>query len=177
MQKNVLLILNALFRGRPFVPRVALFFLAFCGGTHPPPAPPPAATAVATPSLESPPIAENAPDLPSPAPAPTSFVRTEAAPSQDDCGEVAGPFEERVRARLNECYQSGKKKNPELAGTIRIVVNVNAAGKVSSIAPLGTSELDRSVVACMVKAAKKEPFDGSACKAKTVTVTKIYGKK
>ncbi len=114
---------------------------------------------------------------PATAPSSTSFVSTEAAPTQDACGVVAAPYEEKVRVRFNECYAAGKKKNPDLAGSIHIVVDVNPAGKVGSIKAMGTSELGASVVDCMVKAAKKEPFDGSACKGKTVAVGKTWGKK
>jgi hypothetical protein len=82
-----------------------------------------------------------------------------------------------VRARFNECYAAGKKKNPDLAGSIHIVLDVKPSGKVASIKAVGTSELGASVVDCMVKAVKKEPFDGSACKGKTVAVGKTWGKK
>ena len=92
------------------------------------------------------------------------------------CSGAAAPFEARVRPRLNECYAAGKKKNPDLAGEIHIVVEVNPSGKVTSVKSVGTSELGASVVDCMVKAVKKEPFDGSACKGKTVAVGKTWGK-
>lgn len=121
-------------------------------------APPPSSSAVAT------------------APSSTSFVSSEAAPTQDECGAAAAPFEGRVRPRLNECYAAGKKKNPDLAGSIHIVVDVSPSGKVASVKAVGTSELGASVVDCMVKAVKKEPFDGSVCKGKTVAVGKTWGK-
>ena len=92
------------------------------------------------------------------------------------CGAVAAPFEARVRPRFNECYAAGKKKNPDLAGEIHIAVEVNAAGKVLSIKAVGTSELGASVVDCMVKVVKKEPFDASACKGKTIAVGKTWGR-
>ena len=160
-------------------------FVVACGG---PRSPAPAATPVASAApkiADSPTVpsqdAESAPapavsSTPAAAPSSTSFVTSEAAPTQDACGGVAAPFEARVRPRFNECYAAGKKKNPDLAGEIHIVVEVNASGKVKSVKAVGTSELGASVVDCMVKAVKKEPFDGSACKGKTVAVGKTWGK-
>ncbi|MEO6418194.1 MAG: hypothetical protein ABIP39_02225 [Polyangiaceae bacterium] len=168
------------------------FFLVACGApSSPSPVPGPGATASTSPESTNPPVspADDAavlpgpagstatPAGPAPAPSSTSFVTSEAAPSQDACGAVAAPFEEKVRARFNECYAAGKKKNPDLAGSIHIVVDVNPSGKIASVKAMGTSELGASVVDCMVKAVKKEPFDGSVCKGKTVAVGKTWGKR
>lgn len=169
-------------------------FLVACGAPASPAAPgaaglSPGAAASTSPDSTNPPVSttDDAGAAPGPAasassaapaaaPSSTSFVSTEAAPTQDACGAVAAPYEEKVRARFNECYAAGKKKNPDLAGSIHIVVDVNPSGKVGSIKAMGTSELGASVVDCMVKAAKKVPFDGSACKGKTVAVGKTWGK-
>jgi hypothetical protein len=165
---------------------VPLFVVA-CGAPQSP-APPaiPVAAASAVPTITDSPTVPSqdagsapAPAVPSTAataPSSTSFVTSEAAPTQDACGGVAAPFEARVRPRFNECYAAGKKKNPDLAGEIHIVVEVNPSGKVKSIKAVGTSELGASVVDCMVGAVKKEPFDGLACKGKTVSVGKAWGK-
>ncbi len=165
---------------------VPLFVVA-CGGPRspaPPSIPADAASAAPTPTDVPTVPAQEAGSAPAPAasstpataPSSTSFVTSEAAPSQDTCSGAAAPFEARVRPRLNECYAAGKKKNPDLAGEIHIVVEVNPSGKVTSVKSVGTSELGASVVDCMVKAVKKEPFDGSACKGKTVAVGKTWGK-
>jgi hypothetical protein len=45
--------------------------------------------------------------------------RCHRAKDNDDCAAAAAPFEEKVRAKFNECYQAGKKKNPELAARSR----------------------------------------------------------
>lgn len=94
---------------------------------------------------------------------------------QAECAGIAAPFEERVRAKFNECYQAGKKKNPELAGTIKVTLKVDTKGKVTKYVP-DPSKLDKPVFDCMVKVVKKEPFDGKACAGKDVTVSKTYGR-
>jgi hypothetical protein len=115
-----------------------------------------------------------------PAPAGTGtvasqFSDTKAAPDQEECSKSAIPYEEKVRPMFNVCYQEGKKKNKDLQGVIKITIAVNTLGKVTSQRP-DPSELGDSVVGCMVAAVKKTPFDGSACKGKTVVVGKTFGK-
>jgi len=173
----------------------ALSSLGACGGNASPPA---AAGATSPASGESPspsPDAgsETAPpsDAPPPATPPTSdpVVTTPETGASgvasvstgsdvpDECSKSALPYEEKVRPLLNKCYQEGKKKNPDLSGTVRVAVNVNLTGKVISVKPTGTSELGDSVVQCMVKAVRDTRFDGALCKSKTVVVSKTYGKK
>lgn len=123
------------------------------------PAPPPATSAAATPE---PPGAPNAP--------PTAGI---IAQGHDECSGVAAPFEEKVRAKFNECYQTGKKKNPELAGTIKVTLKVDTKGKVKYVPD--PSKLDKPAYDCMVSAVKKEPFDAKACKGKDVAVSKTFG--
>lgn len=96
------------------------------------------------------------------------------AEGHDECTGIAAPFEEKVRAKFNECYQAGKKKNPELAGTIKVTLKIDAKGKVTKYVP-DKSKLDAPVVDCMVKAVKKEPFAGKACSGKDITVSKTFG--
>jgi hypothetical protein len=157
--------------------------LAACGGkpAEAPAGEPPPATA--TPPLSEPEGTATPPVAPT-AEAPTSdsapgSVSTgdNASEAPDECAKVAAPFEEKVRPLFNKCYQEGKKKNPELAGVAKIAISVNTLGKVTSVKPAGTSELGDSVIGCIVKAVKAEPFDGSLCKARTVTVSKQYGGK
>jgi hypothetical protein len=96
------------------------------------------------------------------------------AEGHDDCAAAAAPFEEKVRAKFNECYQAGKKKNPELAGTIKVTLKIDMKGKVTKYVP-DPSKLDAKPFECMVKAVKKEPFDAKACRGKDVTVSKTFG--
>ncbi len=96
--------------------------------------------------------------------------------SNDECGGPSAKFEGLVRAKFNECYQEGKRKNPNLAGEIRITVNVDYKGKITSVKNTGGKELGDKVVACMVTAVKKTPFEGvESCKSKAVIVGKKYG--
>ncbi|WP_394826167.1 AgmX/PglI C-terminal domain-containing protein [Pendulispora albinea] len=167
--------------------------LAACGGSSssPPAAPEgdkhetagePAAPATAS---ASDPTDAGAPTSATSAPAPAAGTGTGDAAGTvssgsdmpDECSKSALPFEEKVRPLFNKCYQEGKKKNPELSGTVRVSVSVNTVGKVTSVKPTGTSELGDSVVQCMVKAVRDTPFDGAACKSKSVIVSKTYGNK
>ncbi|MDB4993282.1 MAG: hypothetical protein JWM74_714 [Myxococcaceae bacterium] len=172
-------------------PLLFLLGVAACGGGKTPPAtvpptdgvdaggspvgselgPPPGDTDLATASSD-------AGAAPTPATSGTvasQFSDTKAAPDQEDCSKSAIPYEEKVRPMFNACYQEGKKKNKDLQGVIKITIAVNTLGKVTSQKP-DPSELGDSVVSCMVAAVKKTPFDGSACKGKTVVVGKTFGK-
>ena len=81
-----------------------------------------------------------------------------------------------MRPLLNTCYREGKKKNPNLAGTFRININVNMSGKVAGVLAM-PSELGKDVVACMTKGVKKDPFNGEHCQGKMVTLSKTWGEK
>ncbi|MGH7285305.1 MAG: hypothetical protein ACRELY_27595 [Polyangiaceae bacterium] len=96
--------------------------------------------------------------------------------SNDECGGHSAKFEGIVRAKFNDCYQEGKKKNPDLAGEIRITVNVDYKGKITSIKNTGGKDLGDKVIACMMNAVKKTPFEGvETCKSKAIIVGKKYG--
>lgn len=102
--------------------------------------------------------------------------QTTADNSNDECGGPSAKFEGIVRAKFNDCYQEGKKKNPNLAGEIRIAINVDYKGKITSIKSTSGKELGDKVIACMVNAVKKTPFEGvEACKSKSIVVGKKYG--
>ncbi len=106
---------------------------------------------------------------------------TQIAPTSngdDACGPASAKFEEAVRAKFNDCYQEGKKKDPNLAGEIRITVSVDWKGKISSTKVTeGKDTLGEKVTACMLTAVKKTPFEGvQGCKAKAVIVGKKFGK-
>jgi hypothetical protein len=92
-------------------------------------------------------------------------------PPPDPCGPVAASFEKSARPDLKACYREGKKKKPDLEGSVRIYINVDMTGKAGSVKG-SESELGKSVVDCMVKVVKAAAasFDGSTCKGKTVTI-------
>ena len=155
--------------------------IAACGGSTPPkpaaetpaPASEPAAAASADAGATPEPAttAATAPTTPPPPDAPPAAGVL--AQGHEECGSVSAPFEEKVRAKFNECYQAGKKKNPELAGTIKVTLKIDMKGKIKYVPE--PSKLDKAPYDCMVSAVKKEKFDAKACKGKDVTVEKTFG--
>lgn len=106
---------------------------------------------------------------------------TQVAPTssgEDTCGPASAKFEEAVRAKFNDCYQEGKKKDPNLAGEIRVTVSIDWKGKISSTKITeGKDTLGEKVAACMLAGVKKTPFEGvQGCKSKAVIVGKKFGK-
>lgn len=109
---------------------------------------------------------------------PVSSTTVATSNDNDECGAASAKFEGEVRPKFNDCYQEGKKKNPDLAGEIRITVSVDYKGKITSVKATGGKEqLGEKVVACMTTAVKKTPFDGAAsCRSKAIIVGKKFGK-
>jgi hypothetical protein len=100
-----------------------------------------------------------------------------AAPVSEEadlCGLAAGEVEKALRPAYRKCYVEGFKKNPNLEGTVRIAVNVDAHGKISSVKAIEPYQLDAPAVACMVKATKAHKFDVSTCPQKTLTIVHKY---
>lgn len=171
-------------RTRPFFAVLSFVGLA-CGGSSQPPAAPaapaedaPAETVAEAPASTEPEAkSESAPPVPDDHPSSPGIVSTGGDDSEgpDPCAAVAAPYEEKVRPLFNQCYQEGKKKNPELQGLARIAIAVNAKGKVTSVKPAGTSELGKAVLDCIVTKLKSEPFEGAQCASRTVTIAKQYG--
>ena len=97
---------------------------------------------------------------------------TAAAPStpEDECTPVGVDFEKRARPKLKECYATGKKKDPNLQGTVRLAVEIDTAGKVKGI-KITEKTLPDPVAQCMLKVLKATPLpDASKCPAKTLTI-------
>ncbi len=158
----------------------AALLLAACGGpakpADPSTAPRPAADSDAAAPASSatspgPELAADAKPSDAKPAAATSDAQGEIREEGDDCTPVGAAFEKSVRPALKECYRTGKKSNPNLVGKARLVLAVDATGKVSSVKSDGKSDLGEKVVACMVHALKSAPFDGAAkCKGRTVTI-------
>ena len=49
--------------------------------------------------------------------------------SKDECTPVGVDFEKRARPKLKECYATGKKKDPNLEGTVKITVEIDTAAR------------------------------------------------
>jgi TonB family protein len=146
-----------------------LFLLVACGGGSTPPA------SSSPSSSSSSPVAAEAPSPAEPLPsgshdkdggssssaaadagaaAPANPVGTEM---KDDCTPVGVDFEKRARPKLKECYAQGKKKEPNLEGTVKIKVTVDVRGKIKSVKVIEKS-LPDAVADCMVKVVKATPF-------------------
>lgn len=109
-------------------------------------------------------------DVPPPAPAPKGDP--EIVAENDPCAPVGQVFEKKVRPDFKNCYREGKKKDPNLEGSAKFIVNVDLNGKVASVKSLDDkSTLGPSVVQCMFSAVKKAAFDdGAKCKGKSVLI-------
>ena len=88
----------------------------------------------------------------------------------DGCTPVAAAFERKARAKVKECYREGKKDNALLEGGLRVVIAVDAYGKVGAVKAQDVT-LTKKVADCMVAAIKSTPFDDAAkCKRKGITL-------
>jgi hypothetical protein len=119
------------------------------------------------------------------APAPSASAPTSSTPEptvappkagaitmeeDEGCTKVAAAFEQKARPKIKECYREGKKLNPVLEGGIRIVINVDAFGKLGAVKTQDVT-LPDAVAKCMVKAVQATPFDDATqCKRKGITL-------
>ena len=94
-----------------------------------------------------------------------------AAPApQDECTPVGVDFEKRARPKLKDCYATGKKKDPNLQGTVKITVDVDTFGKVKTI-KIVEKTLPEAVAQCMLKVVKTTPLpEASKCPGKSLTI-------
>lgn len=150
---------------------MALFSLGGCGGPDKP------ADAPAEPSTPAP--AESAaPTAEAPAAADAGAAATEQAatpPPTGDLSEVCqkagSAYEKRARPAIKACYREGKKGDPNLMGTARIVIDVAFDGKPKPAKLDGVSSLGDDVAKCMVDAVTKTAFpEGVDCKGRQLTI-------
>lgn len=88
----------------------------------------------------------------------------------DDCSPVARELERRARPKIKECYREGKKKEPDLKGTIKIGFEIDGLGKAKPPKIVETT-LPKDVSACMLKAMKETPMtDAAKCPNKNVMI-------
>ncbi len=88
----------------------------------------------------------------------------------DECTPVGVDFEKRARPKLKDCYAAGKKKNPDLQGTVKIAVNINTLGKIKGI-KIVEKTLPEPVAQCMLKVVKATPLpEASKCYGRTLTI-------
>jgi hypothetical protein len=105
------------------------------------------------------PAAETAPETPADAEPP------------DECAPVAVELEKSVRPELKACYREGKKKEPNLEGTVRIGIEIDTLGKVKSTKIIEKTLPDK-VAQCMLKAVKAAPKTelSAKCPGKSLTI-------
>ncbi|MBX3231276.1 MAG: AgmX/PglI C-terminal domain-containing protein [Labilithrix sp.] len=136
----------------------------------PPVASSPPAAASSTPPAETPVAATPAEDAGAPV-APASNPNTGIiGETKDECTPVGVDFEKRARPKLKECYAEGKKKDPNLMGTVKIKVTVDVKGKIKSTKVIEKT-LPDPVADCMLKAVKGTPFpEVDKCWDSTITI-------
>ena len=103
--------------------------------------------------------------------APAAATPAPSAPAPaDDCTPVGVDFEKRARPKLKDCYATGKKKDPNLQGTVKITVDIDTLGKVKSI-KIVEKTLPEPVAQCMLKVVKTTPLpEASKCPGKSLTI-------
>ena len=96
---------------------------------------------------------------------------TPSAPEpKDECTPVGVEFEKRARPKLKECYAVGKKKDPNLQGTVKLSVDIDIYGKVKTI-KIVEKTLPEPVAQCMLKVIKSTPLtEASKCPGKSLTI-------
>jgi hypothetical protein len=92
----------------------------------------------------------------------------------DECTPVGVDFEKRAREKLKECYREGKKKDPNLEGTVRLTVAIDMKGAVKSI-KITEKTLPDPVAQCMLKVLKATPFpEAKKCPDKNITIPMTF---
>ncbi len=105
-----------------------------------------------------------------PAPAGDSTAAPSTPAPADECTPVGVDFEKRARPKLKDCYATGKKKDPNLQGTVKLTVDIDTLGKIKSI-KIVEKTLPEPVAQCMLKVLKATPLpDANKCPGKSLTI-------
>jgi hypothetical protein len=84
----------------------------------------------------------------------------EASPSEAteaDEAVVAG-----MQQGFRECYQIGLWNNPHQSGSVRLVLKLDPRGRPTTVTPVGGAGLDRMVLDCLVRVARRASFGPSS---------------
>jgi hypothetical protein len=93
---------------------------------------------------------------------------------EDECTPVGVDFEKRARPKLKDCYATGKKKDANLQGTVKLAVEIDGLGKVKTI-KITEKTLPEAVAQCMLKVVKSTPLpESSKCPSKTLTIPMTF---
>jgi hypothetical protein len=97
-----------------------------------------------------------------------------ASEPEDECTPVGVDFEKRARPKMKECYREGKKKDPNLEGTVRVTVAIDYKGNIKST-KITEKTLPNPVAQCMLKAVKATPFpDANKCPDKNISIPMTF---
>lgn len=92
----------------------------------------------------------------------------------DECTVAGVDFEKRNRDKLKACYAEGKKKDPNLEGTVRLTVAIDMKGAIKSI-KITEKTLPDPVANCMLGVLKKAPFaESKKCPDKNITIPMTF---
>jgi len=75
------------------------------------------------------------------------------APVASDDTVVAG-----MQQAFRECYQIGLWNNPHQYGSVRLVLKLDPRGRPASVTPVGGTGLDRMVLDCLARVARRGTF-------------------
>ncbi len=104
------------------------------------------------------------------APAAPAGDATSKNDGPDECTVIAVDWEKRARPKLKECYAEGKKKEPDLKGTVRISVDIDVRGKIKNT-KITEKSLPEPVAQCMLKVVKATQIgDQEKCRGKSLTI-------
>jgi len=166
-------------RVRAIVAASLMTFVLGCGGGSQPSTPTPASAAAdaAPPETFGTPNPEDLAEMnagkdagAAAATAATAAAQATPPPTADECTPVGVDFEKRARPKLKDCYGEGKKKDPNLQGTVKLSVEIDTLGKVKAI-KIVEKTLPDPVAQCMLKVLKATPLTEAAkCPGKSFTI-------
>jgi hypothetical protein len=112
---------------------------------------------------------------PAPAPAPAAGAHAPGGDEKpDECTPLAVDWEKQLRPQLKACYAEGKKKEPNLQGTVKITVDIDTLGKVRST-KITEKSLPDPVAQCMLKVVKGAPLANAAkCPGKSLSIPMTF---
>jgi len=77
--------------------------------------------------------------------------------------------------KFRECYQIGLWQNADQKGSVRLVIDIDASGRVAKVTPDGGDGLDKMVLSCLVSVARRETFAAPRGGPASVTIPLNFG--
>jgi hypothetical protein len=63
-----------------------------------------------------------------------------------------------MQQSFRECYQIGLWNNPHQSGSVELVLKLDPRGRPATVTPVGGAGLDRMVLDCLVRVARRGSF-------------------